>query len=70
MKNYNQITVPSGILLILIGFVSNFFLPEMGINVSTDWLAFFFLSGISLILLSIQTNWTMYVGFGLLFLLE
>jgi len=66
MKNYNQVTVPAGVLLILIGFVARFLLPEMGINVSTDWLAFFFLGGVSFILLSIQTKITVIAGFVLL----
>ena len=66
MKNYNQVTVPAGILLILIGFVAAFFLPQMGINVATDWLVFFFLGGISFILLSIRTQATTIAGFVLL----
>jgi len=66
MKNYNQVTVPAGVLLILIGFVSAFLLPRMGINVATDWLAFFFLGGISFILLSIQKQATTIAGFVLL----
>jgi hypothetical protein len=66
MKNYNQVTIPAGILMILIGFVAKFLLPPIGINVPTDWLAFFFFSGISFILLSIQTRLTIIVGFALL----
>ena len=66
MKNYNQVTVPAGTLLVLIGFVSQFFLPQMGIDVAADWLAFFFLGGISCILLSIQTKPTTIAGFALL----
>ena len=66
MKNYNQVTVPAGVLLILIGFVAVVFLPQMGINVASDWLAFFFLGGISCILLSIQTQATTIAGFVLL----
>lgn len=66
MKNYNQVTIPAGTLMILIGFVARFLLPETGIDVPSDWLAFFFLSGISFILLSIQTRPTVIVGFALL----
>ncbi len=66
MKNYNQVTIPSGILLIMIGFVAKFLLPEIGITVASDWLAFFFLGGFSLILLSIEYTYTMIAGFALL----
>ena len=66
MKNYNQITLPAGVLMIMIGFVARFFLPPVGINVSADWLTFFFLGGVSFILLSIQTKITVIAGFVLL----
>lgn len=66
MKNYNQITLPAGILMIMIGFVAKFLLPQMGIDVSAEWLAFFFFGGTSFILLSFKTLPTLIAGFVLL----
>jgi len=66
MKNYNQITLPTGILMIGMGFVANFFLPQMGIDVSPESLAFFFFGGTSFILLSFKTLPTVIAGFVLL----
>lgn len=66
MKNYNQVTIPAGILLILIGVAAKFFLPQMEIAVTADWLAFFFIGGTSFILLSFKTTPTVIAGFVLL----
>lgn len=62
-KNYNQITLPTGLVLILVGIIMAIFLPFIGIDVSNQWIAFPILLGISFALFSFNEFWTRIAGF-------
>ncbi len=66
VKNYNQITLPIGLTLILVAIVLGALLPLSNVSINPQWIAFTALLGISFSLLSFQFDIAIYSGFGFL----
>lgn len=62
MKNYNQITIPVGTLLILTAVFMGAFLPKWNMTIEPLWIAFCATLGTSFVLFSIETIPTVVAG--------
>jgi len=62
-KNVNQVTLPTGLVLILVGIVMAIFLPLINVHVGAQWISFPILLGISFALFSFGDFLTRVAGF-------
>jgi len=62
-KNYNQVTLPTGLMLIITGVFLAIFAPLADLEINKQWIAFPILLGISFALFSFYEDWTRITGF-------